>query len=107
MKIQRTIFLLVLVCLGVAIALNHILGMIAGVQYVSLIARYASADGVVTCTNCALWTLDQPFLFMILFWIILYLALPKVSTFRFDLIRFWQLNFEIRSIWVSFLLLTA
>jgi len=107
MKINKNTFIVGLSILALAIAGNHTLGFIARDQYMGLLTRALSKDGVITCDPCVLQKVDQPILFLALLWSILFITLPKFNQKKFDLFYFRQLAIESKIIWISFFSLTG
>lgn len=107
MVINKRLFIAGMAILALAVAINHIFGVIAEDTYMSITAKYFSSDGVISCNACVLRNIDKPILFLALLWSILYITLPKLKLYEFDLLHFRKLTLELKAIWGSFFILTA
>lgn len=107
MAINKRLFISGMAILALVVAINHILGVITNDAYMTLIANFFSNDGVISCKECVLRNVDKPILFLALLWAILYITLPKLKSYEFDLLYFRKLTLELKAIWGSFFILTA
>lgn len=107
MAINKRLFIAGMAILALVVAINHILGVVANDTYMTLIANLFSDDGVISCKECVLRNVDKPLLFLALLWAILYVTLPKLKLYEFDLLHFRKMTLELKAIWGSFFILTA
>jgi len=92
--------------LAVPILANHLFGFLTTEKYMVVLARYFSTDGVIVCNSCVLNKIDQPFIFLLLAWTIISIAIQKFNRQDFDLFHFHRVPFDLQVAWIFFFALT-